>query len=140
MIELVTDAFSALQQEASLYPGNVQIWMRVMAISLLLSVFFVWKRSGARWILAAFVVNIVGLVVVKITFPELSRAEIGTYIHVLFWLWVLSFVWHPGARPSLSQAAGHLPGIIYFYWLSLASIIMAISLLLDFRNLIASWF
>ena len=52
MLDLVTEAVTALQAETSTYPQNVQIWMKLMAVSFLVSIVFVYSRVGARWILA----------------------------------------------------------------------------------------
>ena len=57
MLDLITEAVSALQAETSSYSGNVQIWMKVMGASFLASIVFVYSKSGARWILAALILN-----------------------------------------------------------------------------------
>ena len=93
MLDLVTEAVRALQEETSSYPQNVQIWMKLMGVSFLASIVFIHSRVGARWILAALLLNILGLIVGKMTFPDESRTVIGTYIHVMFWPAILWAVW-----------------------------------------------
>lgn len=58
MFEPALEAISQLQYEASTYPLGVQNWMKLMAISFLISIPFAYSKSGARWILAAFIINI----------------------------------------------------------------------------------
>ena len=58
MIEQVTEAIAALQGETTNYPPNVQIWMKLMGISFMASVVFIYSKSGARWILLALVFGI----------------------------------------------------------------------------------
>ena len=77
----MNDAITALQAETTTYPQNVQIWMKLMAGSFLVSIIFVYSKTGARWILAAFVLNGLGLVIGKMLFPEVSRTLIGTSVH-----------------------------------------------------------
>lgn len=134
MIELVAEAISQLQNEASSYPPGVQIWMRIMAVSFLLSIVFVYAKVGARWILTAFVLNIIGLIAGKILLPEFSRSEIGTYVHLLFWPLMLWMIWKPSSRPSITLNAKSVFDSSYLIWLIWASVIMSISLLLDFKS------
>jgi hypothetical protein len=68
----------ALETETASYPHAVQIWMKVMGASFLASLVFVRSKTGARWIFAALVLNIMGLVIGKIAFPDASRTAIGT--------------------------------------------------------------
>ncbi|MFT5572246.1 MAG: hypothetical protein ACI9FR_001169 [Cryomorphaceae bacterium] len=48
MFEPVLEAINQLQLEASSYPLCTQTWMKLMAISFLTSVIFVYSKSGAR--------------------------------------------------------------------------------------------
>ena len=93
MLELFTEAVTALQSETASYPDNVQIWMKLMGMSFLASVFFVYSKAGARWILLALVCNILGLIIGKVVFPDASRTVIGTCVHLLFWTPILWAVW-----------------------------------------------
>ena len=52
MLELITEAVTALQSETAPYPDNVQLWMKLMGLSFLASLLFVYSKAGARWILA----------------------------------------------------------------------------------------
>jgi hypothetical protein len=135
MLDLITEAVTALQTETSSYSGNVQIWMKVMGLSFLSSLVFVYSKTGARWILAALILNILGLVVGKILFPDLSRTVIGTYVHILFWP---SALWAAGRSIVpliLSQKVNALFDWVYIVWLSWACLLLFISLVFDFRSL-----
>jgi len=89
----VISAVAALQEETASYPGYVQVWMKVMGMSFLFSIMFLYSRTGARWIFAALVLNILGLVLGKIDFPDESRTVIGTIVHLVFWPAILWAVW-----------------------------------------------
>ena len=135
MFEAILEAITQLQLEASSYPSGVQIWMKVMAVSFLGSLLFVYSKKGARWILAAFVINVVGLIVVKTIFNDLTRTEIGTYIHLIFWTPVLLLVWKSKSRPTLSKGTSSIANLSYLVWISWASLLMLISIVLDARQL-----
>ena len=135
MFEPILEAITQLQLEASSYPSGVQIWMKVMAVSFLGSLLFVYSKKGARWILAAFVINVVGLIVVKTIFNDLTRTEIGTYIHLIFWTPVLLLVWKSKSRPTLSKGTSSIANLSYLVWISWASLLMLISIVLDARQL-----
>jgi hypothetical protein len=137
MLDLVSEAVTALQQETVTYPQNVQIWMKLMGGSFLASIVFVYSRTGARWILAALVLNIVGLVVGKMIFPEESRTVIGTCVHILFWPAMLWGVWRSVEQLSFSRDVNGLFDWAYIAWLAWASLLMSISLFFDFRTLIS---
>ena len=66
---------AANQAEAATYSQGVRIWMGIMSVAFLSSVIFAPWKAGARWILAATVVNILGLIFIKTWFPGLSRTE-----------------------------------------------------------------
>ena len=135
MFEAILEAITQLQLEASSYPSGVQIWMKVMAVSFLGSLLFVYSKKGARWILAAFVINVVGLIVVKTIFNDLTRTEIGTYIHLIFWTPILFLVWKSKSRPTLSKGTSSIANLSYLVWISWASLLMLISIVLDARQL-----
>ena len=135
MFEAILEAITQLQLEASSYPSGVQIWMKVMAVSFLGSLLFVYSKKGARWILAAFVINVVGLIVVKTIFNDLTRTEIGTYIHLIFWTPIFFLVWKSKSRPTLSKGTSSIANLSYLVWISWASLLMLISIVLDARQL-----
>jgi hypothetical protein len=134
MIEHVTEAMTALQSETAHYPQSVQIWMKLMGISFMASIFFIYSKSGARWILLALVLNILGLIIGKIIFPEASRTAIGTTVHILFWSPILWAALRTFRQFSFSRAENSLVDWAYFIWLAWACLLMAISLLFDFRT------
>ena len=74
MLDVITNAVTALQAETASYPQAVQVWMKVMGVSFLASVVFIRSRVGARWIFAALALNLIGLVVGKIAFPDFLYA------------------------------------------------------------------
>ena len=139
MLDLVREAVTALQEETTTYPQNVQIWMKLMGGSFLASIVFVRSRVGSRWILAALVLNILGLVIGKMVFSDQSRTVIGTYVHILFWPAILWAVWRSIAHLSFSWKANSLFDWAYIVWLAWASLLMSISLVFDFRTLILMW-
>jgi hypothetical protein len=139
MLDLVREAVTALQAETATYPQNVQIWMKLMGVSFLASIIFVRSRVGSRWILAALLLNILGLVLGKMTFPDESRTVIGTYVHILFWPAILWAVWRTVKHLSFSWEANSPFGLAYIVWLAWASLLMSISLVFDFRALILMW-
>ncbi|OAO04500.1 hypothetical protein A8B75_07785 [Sphingomonadales bacterium EhC05] len=130
-MDIFQASWSALQAEAAAYPWGVQIWMRVMAVSFAIGIVFAPWKSGARWMVAALAVNIFGLIAVKAAFPELSRTEIGTVIHLIFWSFALLMIWKPEARIRLKAAPASGLNRIYLIWLVGASGVMAASLVLD---------
>ena len=134
MIEQVTQAIAALQSETANYPQNVQLWMKLMGMSFLASVVFIYSKSGARWILLALVLNVVGLIIGKMIFPEASRTAIGTTVHILFWPAILWAVSRTLKQLSLSREHNSLFDWAYIVWLAWASLLMCISLLFDFRT------
>jgi hypothetical protein len=139
MLDIVREAVTALQDETATYPQNVQIWMKLMGGSFLASIIFVRSRVGSRWILAALLLNILGLVLGKMTFPDESRTVIGTYVHILFWPAILWAVWRSVKHLSFSWEANSLFGLTYIVWMAWASLLMSISLVFDFRALILMW-
>tara|TARA_R110001599_G_scaffold353408_1_gene592076 strand:- start:2737 stop:3201 length:465 start_codon:yes stop_codon:yes gene_type:complete len=139
MLDLVREAVTALQAETSTYPQNVQIWMKLMGGSFLASIVFIRSRVGSRWVLAALILNILGLVIGKVAFPEESRTVIGTYVHILFWPAILWMVWRSVEHLSFSREANSLFDWAYIVWLAWAILLMSISLVFDFRTLIFMW-
>jgi hypothetical protein len=139
MLDLVTEAVTALQAETSSYPQNVQIWMKLMGVSFLASIVFVYSRVGARWILAALLLNLLGLVIGKILYPDVSRTVIGTYVHVMFWPAILWAVWRSVMRHSFPEDGKSYFDWAYIVWLGWACLLMSISLVFDFRTLISLW-
>jgi hypothetical protein len=139
MLDLVKEAVIALQNETASYPQAVQIWMKLMGASFLASVVFIFKKAGARWVLAALLLNLLGLVVGKTAFPDASRTVIGTYVHLLFWPPILFAVWCSAGHLSFKRNANSLFDWIYIAWLGWAVLLMSISLVLDFRTLISMW-
>jgi len=113
--------------------------MKLMGGSFLSSIVFVYWKSGARWILAALLLNLLGLLIGKMTFPDVSRTVLGTYVHILFWPAILWAVWRSVRDHSFSRADNSLFDWFYIAWLLWACLLMSISLVLDFRTLISLW-
>jgi hypothetical protein len=134
MFEQVIDAVQTLQIETTTYPQGVQVWMKLMGISFLASILFVYNRVGARWILAALLLNLFGLVVGKMIFPDASRTEIGTFVHLAFWLPILWIMWRPNQRLSFARDVNSALDWLYAIWLCWASGLLAVSLVLDLRT------
>jgi hypothetical protein len=138
MFESIQEAISANQAEAATYSAGVQVWMKVMAFSFVVGAVFAPWKQGARWILAALVVNIAGLILIRAAVPGLSREVIGTGIHLSFWTLVLFMVWGPLARERRQPDFAGWTGRAYAVWLVFASLLMAVSLALDARTAL-SW-
>jgi hypothetical protein len=139
MLELAREAAIALQSEADTYPQGVQIWMKVMAASFFAGIFFAYSKVGARWIFAALLLNILGLVIGKIVFPEESRTAIGTYVHILFWPPTLWATWRAVKQLSFSPQFNNIFDWVYIVWLVWASVLIIVSLAFDFRTLLFMW-
>lgn len=136
MIDIIAEAITSLQNESSSYSEGVQIWMKVMGFSFLASLLFVRKKVAARWLLAALVLNILGLITGKVLFPNESRTMIGTYVHLIFWPPILWAVWRTCRHQSLSQHFQTRPDSFYMVWLLWACGLIVISLVFDARTLI----
>ncbi|MFQ3325171.1 MAG: hypothetical protein ACI90U_003006 [Pseudomonadales bacterium] len=139
MLELVREAAIALQSETNTYPQGVQIWMKVMGASFFAGIFFAYSKVGARWIFAALLLNILGLVIGKLVFPEESRTVIGTYVHIVFWPPILWAVWRSAKKLSFASQTNNFYDWAYIAWLAWASMLMLISLAFDFRTLLFMW-
>ena len=139
LLDLVSNAVTALQAESALYPNHVQVWMKLMGGSFLISIIFVYSRVGARWIFTALVLNILGLVLGKIVYPDASRTVIGTFVHLVFWPAILWAVWRSTRQLLFSREAKSLFNWIYIVWLAWASSLMSISLYFDLRTMISFW-
>jgi hypothetical protein len=133
MTDLIIQAIQALQAETSSYPHAVQIWMRVLGLSLLSSVFFIFWRSSARWILAILIVNLAGLIIAKVFWPDASRSLIGTVVHLIFWPPLLWAAWSSYKQQRSSTHRFTLPDKIYTAWFYWVSTLVVISLLFDLR-------
>ena len=110
-----------------------------MGVSFLFSIVFLYSKPGARWIFAALVLNILGLILGKIAFPDVSRTVIGTIVHLVFWPAILWAVWRPSRHLLFPQEGTSLFNGIYIVWLAWASVLMSISLFFDLRTLISFW-
>lgn len=63
----------------------VKLWLAFMAAAMLSGVFFVWKHSEARWVVAGVVL---GLLITKFVIPALSIINLSGLVglvHVLCW-------------------------------------------------------
>lgn len=140
MLELITASITALQSETVHYPQGVQIWMKLMGISFMTSIVFIYSKLGARWILLALALNILGLIIGKMIFPDASRTAIGTTVHILFWPAILWLVSRTLKNISFSRKQNTLYDWVYIVWLAWASLLLAISLFFDFRTLISMWY
>lgn len=134
MLEVIRDAIAANQAEAATYAPAVRVWMAVMALSFLSSVIFIVWKAGARWILVAFAVNIFGLILIKALFPNFTRTEIGTLVHLIFWSVAILMIWRPQMRIQRASDFSGALGKVYKGWLIAVSAIMLISLIFDART------
>lgn len=138
MLDFVREAVAANQADAAAYSEGVRLWMAVMAASFLSSIVFVFWKAGARWILLAALVNIAGLILLRVAFPDLDRTVIGTLLHLVFWTPAVYLVWRPAMRARRQLDFAGAWGALHRVWLVAASLVMATSLLLDARTAV-SW-
>lgn len=136
MLDLIREAIISLQNETLAYSQGVQLWMKVMGFSFLFSIVFIYKKVAARWIFAALILNILGLIVGKITFPDESRTIIGTYVHLIFWPPILWAIWRTTIRQTIAKNFKSLFDRIHMVWLIWASALIVISLFFDIRTVI----
>lgn len=106
----------------------VQMWMNWMMGIMLVSIFFVWKHVGARYVLASMFLMIpLAITIFKLTW-EIHLIGIA---HIILWwplLWYLikrekSFPWVNLKSP-------------YSIWTLLVSVTIIISLLFDIRDIV----
>ncbi len=133
---MIKEAIAANQEEAAAYAPAVRAWMAVMALSFMSSVIFIFWKSGARWVLTALVINMLGLIVIKALFPAFTRTGIGTVVHLVFWSFVIFMIWRPRARARRTSDFMGSWGKVYFAWLVGVTSIMFVSLILDARTAI----
>jgi len=136
MLDLIREAVTSLQNETLAYSQGVQLWMKVMGFSFLFSIVFIYKKVAARWIFAALILNILGLIVGKIVFPDESRTIIGTYVHLIFWPPILWAIWRTTMRQTIAKNFKSLFDGIHMVWLIWASALIVISLFFDIRTVI----
>jgi len=137
MLETLRESFQALQADGTGYPAGVLMWMRVMAGSFLAGVVFVrwWRES--LWIVLLFPVTFTLLVLGKTLAPTLSRALIGSVVHLVIWPLALYAVWSPGVRARRrDNPAGGIWRGVFLGWLVWVSIVILVSLVLDARYLL----
>ena len=127
----VSEAFAAFQADAAQYPAAVGIWMRVMGISYVSGLIFAWRYPRALWIVAAAALTFGGLILVKMIDPTIPRGVSGAWIHLLSWPVLLVLVWW---RQPLWAGPGF--AAVYSIWRIWASVLMLISLVLDFWTVI----
>ena len=132
-MELISNAIAALQAETTTYPQQVQMWMKLMGLSFLASLLFAYWRVGARWIFAILVVNLIGLVIGKMLFPDASRTLIGTFVHLLCWPGLLWAAWRSSKDLSFSRTTNTSLDWVYISWFCWASLLVAISIVFDLR-------
>jgi len=133
-MDTILEAWNSLQGETTQYPQGVQIWMKVMGLSFLASIAFIYAKPAARWILLALVLNIIGLISGKILFPEASRTMIGTSVHLMFWPVILFMIWRKPPIMAWPNSNGF--GKIYVIWICWASLLLSISIILDARTFV----
>lgn len=134
-MDLILEAWKSLQGDTLQYSQGVLIWMRMMAVSFLASLIFVYSKPPARWILLALVLNVTGLICGKLLYPDANRALIGTYVHLIFWPGILIAIWR--RPPILAWPKATVFDRIFIIWISWASLILSVSILLDIRSFVS---
>ena len=106
---------------------NVAIWMNWMFAIFVLSVVFVWKYKGARVVLTVFILSIPAGV---LFFQWTKDPWLLGVVHIVFWLPLAVYLLTVEfKRPEVRTAS------IYGVWLILLLATIAISLVLDVRDL-----
>ena len=105
---------------------SVQLWMNWMSLMFMLSLVFVWKKVGARFVLAAVVL---GLICAVVIFKLTGDPWLLGISHILFWmplLWILYRV--DISKPGFSWKTP------YGVWLAVLMVTIVVSLVFDFRD------
>jgi len=106
----------------------VKVWMNWMLLIFLLSVVFVWKHVGARYVLGAFFLTIPFAMVV---FNLTQSAHLVGISHILVWGPLAYFL----IRRDVKNAS-FKPASPYGVWLILLLGTIAVSLIFDVRDII----
>jgi uncharacterized membrane protein YjjP (DUF1212 family) len=131
VIKDLTSAIASLQAEAALYPTGVRTWMATMAASFFSGIVFAPWREAARWVVGVMVLTAVGLVIGKAILPDLSRATIGTAVHLALWPVALFAIWQEGAIHRIAPTS--FASAAYRVWLVWVTVLIVVSLALDGR-------
>ena len=134
MLELISQTYTALKGDAAGLSLGIQIWMKGIALSMLLGFVMAVFDRRALWIGMAMVMIIVSLFIVKGVWPDVPRGQIGTWAHLVFWPPALVGLWW-GQTRNADRTTGQKTFVIWKYWVSL---VMVISLFLDMINAIKS--
>ena len=135
MQDIIREAITALQSEAAGYSPGVRLWMRIMALSFLSGIVFFFHKAPARGIVLATLLTILGLIISKALFPDVSRSLSGSLIHMALWIPLLLWIWQSKARSQWGADTG-IFNRIYFIWLCWVSVLMALSLIMDVYYLV----
>ena len=134
---MVIDAINALREEAQHYSEFTLLWMRIMAISFFAGIIFAPWKISARFVVAIPVVTIVGLIIAKIVFPDVSRSTSGAVLHVIFWPLIYYGIWNFSKRKSGSiRLPNTLAKKAYPIWFVWVTFLVVASLILDVKYLI----
>jgi len=105
---------------------NVAIWMNWMLAIFALSIVFVWKYKGARVVLAVFLLSMPAGV---LFFQWTQDPWLLGVVHIVFWLPLAVYLLTVEFKRAEVRAAS-----IYGLWLILLLATIAISLVLDVRD------
>lgn len=126
--------FNALDAAMQLGTSNaVKMWINWMGIIFLSSLFFVWKRKPARYVLLAMLLTLpLGFLVWKLS----NSIHLIGIAHLILWLPLLIYLYKVEYSKSTSSAAR--PDRLkssYYIWLSLLILTIVISLIFDVRDI-----
>lgn len=133
-MEHIADIYAALKADASGLSLGVQIWMKSIALSMLLGLVVAFVDRRALWIVLAMGLTILSLFVVKGLWPDIPRGQIGTWAHLVFWPIGLVGLWRGGRRDAV-RGWGERIARGWAYWVSG---LMTISLVLDAMNAVST--
>lgn len=139
IMSVIRDAIAMRQEELAELPGFVQNWISYMRAVFFGGIIFVPWRTEARFVVLTMVATAILLIGLKITFPLIHSGSVGTVVHLLLWSPLLVYLIMRRRAIMAHLTGGQLLGALYGLWVSVVSITLAASLVLDGRTFFR-WF
>ncbi len=106
-------------------PTWLLIWLGIMGLTVLLAIPFAIKDWRARWAIIAMIGNVV---VMSALFEKFGFTRILGLAHIIFWTPLLAYLW--------KNRKAHADRIWTNRWARLAMVVILISLLFDYADVI----
>ena len=120
------EMMSQMGEQMATLPQYVQIWTNWMLLIVVVSVVFVWHRKSARYVLLSLPILIgTGLAVFRFT----GNAHLLGIAHLLVWIPLFYYLYKVEVKSD-----GFKFQSIFGAWIGLLMTTMAISLVLDVRD------